>query len=64
MIRLGLAMLVCTGAGAVVAPHSGLPVGGSAVAFQLGNDLIIGSFAGDRILAVKDRFKRAGQPAR
>ena len=38
--------------------HSGPPVGGGTVAVQYGNDMLVGSFAGDRILRVTGQFKR------
>ncbi|CAN7618751.1 hypothetical protein LJR225_004720 [Phenylobacterium sp. LjRoot225] len=37
--------------------HSGAPLGGGTVAVQYGSDLMIGSFAGDRVMAVRDFFK-------
>jgi hypothetical protein len=37
--------------------HSGLPLGGGTVAVQYGLDILIGSFAGDRIMAVRGFFK-------
>lgn len=38
--------------------HSGPPVGGGTVAVQFGQDMLVGSFAGDRILRVKNQFAR------
>ncbi len=37
--------------------HEGPPMGAGTVAVQYGNDLMIGTFAGDRIMAVRDLFK-------
>lgn len=37
--------------------HSGLPLGAGTVAVQYGSDMLIGSFAGDRVMAVRDVFK-------
>lgn len=38
--------------------HTGGPVGGGTVAVQFGNDMLVGSFSGDRILRVTDQFAR------
>jgi hypothetical protein len=46
--------------------HSGPPMGAATVAVQHGPDLLIGSFVGDRILAVRDLFvpgSRTGRSA-
>lgn len=37
--------------------HSGPPFGGGTIAVQYGTDLFIGSFAGDRVMAVRNLFK-------
>jgi hypothetical protein len=41
--------------------HSGPPLGAGTVAVRYGSDLLIGSFVGDRIMAVRGIFKPAAQ---